>query len=119
MLLYKRGAATTQLPPPPLPEPTYTGNALPLANAGADRSIPISWNYFPTLNATLSSDPDGYIAAFKWTKVSGPASCVFSNANAGQTKASGLVAGTYVFRVTVTDNKGATDTVDVTVSMTN
>lgn len=111
MLLYKRGSSASSS--------TLLANAPPVANAGTDRSIPISWNYFPTLNATLSADPDGWIASFKWTKVSGPASYSFYNANAAQTKVTGLVAGTYVFRVTVTDNKGATDTDDVTIVMTN
>jgi hypothetical protein len=67
----------------------------------------------------LSTDADGWIAAFKWTKVSGPASYTFANAYAGQTRVTNLTAGTYVFRVTVTDNKGATGTDDVTIIMTN
>ena len=41
----------------------------------------------------------------------------FSNAYAAQTKANGLVAGTYVFRVTVTDNLGNIDTDDVKIYM--
>ena len=98
---------------------TTTTTGAPLANAGKDQTIPISWKYFPTLNATLSTDSDGWIKSFKWTKVSGPSSYWFSNQYAGQTKANGLVAGTYVFRVTVTDNSGKTDTDDVTIYMTN
>jgi hypothetical protein len=98
---------------------TTTTTGAPLANAGKDQTIPISWKYFPTLNATLSTDSDGWIKSFKWTKVSGPSSYWFSSPYAGQTKANGLVAGTYVFRVTVTDNSGKTDTDDVTIYMTN
>jgi predicted peptidase len=114
MLLHTRGTTTTTSSTTiPL-----SGNLLPVANAGADRSIPLSWNYFPTLNATLSTDPDGWIAAFRWTKVSGPATYTIISPNTGQTKLSNLVAGTYVFRVTATDNKGATDTDEVTVMMT-
>jgi pimeloyl-ACP methyl ester carboxylesterase len=111
MLLYRRGTTIAPV--------AVSGNIAPVANAGSDRSIPLSWNYFPTLNATLSTDADGYIAAFRWTKVSGPASYSFSSSTSAQTKVTGLVAGTYVFRVTVTDNKGATDTDDVNVVMTN
>ena len=109
MLLFKRGTSATVI----------SGNILPVANAGSDRSIPMSWNYFPTLNGTLSSDADGYIAAFNWSKISGPTSYSFSSSTSPQTKVTNLVAGTYVFRVTVTDNKGATDTDDMTVVMTN
>jgi hypothetical protein len=127
-LLHKRsstGSTTTTSPDPTSPteptaptSPTSSGNLVPLANAGADQSIPVSWNYFPFLNATPSTDSDGWIVSYKWTKISGPSQYSFSSPNTAQTKANGLVAGTYVFRVTVTDNKGATDYDDVTVIMT-
>jgi hypothetical protein len=124
-LLHKRattGSITTSPTPtePTSPtSPTTSGNLAPVANAGPDQSIPVSWNYFPFLNATGSTDGDGWIVSYKWTKVSGPTQYSFSAPNSAQTKANGLVAGTYVFRVTVTDNKGATDYDDVTVTMTS
>jgi dienelactone hydrolase len=95
----------------------YT-RTVPVANAGKDQTIPVSWKYYPNLNATLSIDADGWIKSFKWSKISGPSSYWFSNAFAAQTKANGLVAGTYVFRVTVTDNSGKTDIDDVKINMT-
>jgi pimeloyl-ACP methyl ester carboxylesterase len=128
LLLHKRsGGVTSTTPVPTTPTPTEpttpttpptSGNIAPKANAGADQSIPLSWNYFPFLNATPSTDQDGWIVGFKWTKISGPAQYTFSSPNSGQTKVNGLVAGTYVFRVTVTDNKGATSYDDVSVTMT-
>jgi dienelactone hydrolase len=96
----------------------YTRTA-PVANAGPDQTIPVSWKYYPNLNATLSIDADGWIKSFKWSKVSGPSSFWFSNAYAAQTRANGLVAGTYVFRITVTDNSEKMDTDDVKIYMTN
>lgn len=126
-LLHKRSGGTTTssptptAPPPtttPTPTPTTGSNLAPVAHAGADQSIPVAWNYFPFLNATTSTDGDGWIVSYKWTKISGPASYSFSSPNSAQTKANGLVAGTYVFRVTVTDNKGATAYDDVTINMT-
>jgi len=90
----------------------------PVANAGRDQTIPVSWKYYPNLNATLSIDADGWIKSFKWSKISGPSSYWFSNTLAAQTKVNGLVAGTYVFRVTVTDNSGKTDIDDVKINMT-
>jgi len=106
------------VPPAPLPAPG-NGNQLPVAKAGADQTIPVSWNYFPQVNGTTSFDPDGWIKAFQWTKVSGPSSYTIVSPNAGLTKINNLVAGTYVFRLTVTDNNGATATDDVTIIMTN
>lgn len=95
------------------------GNIPPVATINnADMTIPLSWNYMPTVYATMSKDPDGWIAAFKWTKVSG-GSAVINTPTSGSTKITGLVAGTYVFRVTVTDNKGATATDDIKIVMTN
>jgi predicted peptidase len=94
------------------------GNIPPIARAGNDRSIPLSWGYMPTLFGTTSTDSDGWIAAFKWVKISGGA-CTISTPNAGSTKITGLVAGTYVFRLTVTDNKGAISTDDIKITMTN
>jgi hypothetical protein len=129
LLLHKRSTTgstiTSPVPTSPTPteptsptSPTTSGNLVPHANAGGDQSIPVSWNYFPFLNATPSTDQDGWIVSYKWTKISGPSSYSFSSPSSAQTKANGLVAGTYVFRVTVTDNKGATDYDDVTVTMT-
>ena len=111
LLLHKRGSSTSTAPS------TSTTGA-PVANAGKDQSIPISWKYYPFLNGTLSKDYDGWLKTFKWTKVSGPSSYWFSAPYSAQTKANGLVAGTYVFRLTVTDNSGKTDTDDVTIYMT-
>jgi hypothetical protein len=109
---------TPTAPTTPTPTPPTGGNIAPVAHAGADQSIPVSWNYFPFLNSTTSTDADGWLVGHKWTKVSGPAQYSFSAPNSAQTKANGLVAGTYVFRITVTDNKGATAYDDVTVVMT-
>ncbi|MEP7258447.1 MAG: hypothetical protein ABI687_08665, partial [Flavitalea sp.] len=103
------GAVTT---PPP------AGNQLPVVNAGADLSFPASVNPTPTLNGTSSKDPDGYIVAFAWSKVSGPSSFTMVTPDAGKTKLTNLVAGVYIFRLTATDNKGAIGTDDVQVTLT-
>jgi hypothetical protein len=121
MLLHKKGSAPAPSPAPaptPTPTPTPTGNNLPVANAGTDQSIPVSWKYFPSLNSTLSKDSDGWITNYQWSKISGPAAYSLTTPGSAQTKANNLVAGTYVFRVTVTDNKGGTATDDVTITMT-
>ena len=89
------------------------GNQLPTANAGADITITL-----PTNSTTLTgagSDPDGTISSYGWSKVSGPANFTLSNAATASTGLTNLIQGTYVFRLTVTDNAGATGTDNVTV----
>lgn len=78
-------------------------NQGPIANAGADITITLPVNY-TTLNGAASKDPDGTIAFYKWTKVSGPTQFIMGNANAATTSLSNLVAGTYVFRLEVKDS---------------
>jgi dienelactone hydrolase len=111
MLMYRRGTTTSSTS-------STTTYGAPVARAGADQTIPLSWKYMPYLNGTRSTDSDGYIKSFRWTKISGPSSYWFSSPTSGQTKANGLVAGTYVFRLTVTDNSGKTAYDDVKVTMT-
>jgi hypothetical protein len=63
------------------------------------------------------SDGDGSIAAYAWTKQSGPAATL-AGTNAATLSVSNLTEGTYVFRLTVTDNhnRSAFDEVTVTVN---
>lgn len=89
-------------------------NNLPVAMAGANDTI--SWpSNSVALNGSSSYDPDGQIVIYSWTLVSGPSQPVFAAANAVKTDVTGLVAGEYVFRLTVTDNKGGQSSDEVTV----
>jgi hypothetical protein len=97
---------------------TITVNKLPTANAGQDITIRLP-NNIVTLNGALSSDADGSIASYKWEKVSGPESFYITSPNSVSTSITNLVAGTYVFKLTVTDNNGATSTDNVTISVTS
>lgn len=96
---------------------TSTTNKPPSANAGPDKSIILPTNSV-TLNGTGSKDPDGSITKYAWRKMSGPSSFMIVSPSSAITVVSKLVAGTYVFRLTVTDNKGATDNNEVTVVVT-
>jgi len=93
-----------------------SGNQPPTANAGPDKTVTLPTNSV-TLNGS-GADPDGTIT-YAWSKVSGPTGSTFSNANAATTSVNGLVQGTYVFRLTVTDNNGASATDDVIVTVNN
>jgi hypothetical protein len=105
-----KGAASTArvtLVVKPLP------NVPPVANAGSDKTITLPVSSV-VLDGSASSDDDGQIDSYLWQKTSGP-DVVFSNANAVKNTVSGLVEGTYVFQLTVTDDKGAASTAKMTV----
>lgn len=92
----------------------FTGSTLtpPVVNAGADRTITLPTN---TLSLTgTASDPDGTITSYAWTKQSGPAA-ILSGIATSTLSASGLIAGTYIFRLTATDNSALTASDEVTV----
>lgn len=90
-------------------------NKPPVVSAGADKSLTLPANSLYIHGS--AKDHDGKITAYKWTKVSGgPAS--FAGANKNRLRAYNLKEGTYVFRLTATDNDGASrsDNVQVVVS---
>jgi dienelactone hydrolase len=114
MLLYKRGSSAAA---PSAPSTSTGTNKAPIARAGADKSIYLREGVNRvTLDGTTSADPDGRIVKYTWTKMSGPAYKRYDFAT-GKMYAAHLVAGTYVFRLNITDNRGgrAYDDVRVTV----
>ncbi len=90
-------------------------NIAPTATAGSSQSITLPTNSI-TLNGS-GKDSDGTIASYQWTKVSGPSSYTITNASSATTSVKGLITGIYVFRLTVTDNQGATGTDSVTITV--
>lgn len=64
---------------------------------------------------SVSSDPDGSIVKYEWTRVSGTGSYTIVSANAANTSVTGLAAGTYGFRLVVTDNDGGSASATVSV----
>lgn len=95
-------------------------NQPPVAHAGADQTITLPTNSV-SLNGSTSTDPDGSIVAFLWSKISGPASFTIVSASQAITTVNNLTAGVYQFTLRVTDNVGATglDTVQITVNAAN
>lgn len=91
-------------------------NNPPVAKAGADREITLPVKS-TTLDGSGSTDPDNNIRTYAWTKVSGPAAHSFSNAAAASTLADNLEAGTYEFRLTVTDAGGLSSSDNVIVKV--
>jgi len=96
------------------PAPVVAGP--PTANAGGDQTITL-----PTNSVTLSgsgSETNGTITGYQWTQVSGPSTATITTSGQATTTVTGLVQGTYRFKLTVTDNSGVTAsaTMQVTVN---
>ena len=87
-------------------------NKAPVVEAGQDQSITLPAN--EVIVKATAQDPDGKIASYRWTKISGGGTR-FYQANTPTLKATKLQQGTYVFRLTVKDDDGATSSDDVRV----
>src|SRR5690606_20322442 len=90
-------------------------NTAPVAKAGNDVviALPVS---SVTVNGSASSDEDGTIQSYQWTKGSGPAVSIASP-NSASTALNNLSEGTYVIRLKVTDDDGASAQDDLTITV--
>ncbi|MBN8676563.1 MAG: hypothetical protein J0L56_20740, partial [Chitinophagales bacterium] len=80
-------------------------NIPPVANAGIDKEITLPEDSVQ-LNGS-GTDSDGAIAAYNWSKLSGPVPYTITNAAIANPKLRNLAYGTYLFELKVTDNLGA------------
>lgn len=93
-------------------------NIRPQARAGSNLTISTTTGY-ANLSGAASTDADGTLERFIWKQVSGPSnsSIVTAVSTNGITRVNGLTsAGTYVFELTVVDDRA--DFVKTTVSVT-
>lgn len=119
LLQYKRsgdnvvidnGSTNTQAPPT-----VSAGSNQTLTLAGATSTTAAATTTSTTLTGSASTT--GSIASYQWTQVSGPNTATFGNAKATSTSVSGLAQGTYVFKLTATDNVGQTASGQVTITV--
>ncbi|KIE21879.1 chitinase [Vibrio sinaloensis] len=93
-------------------------NRAPVANAGAD--ITVVGPATVSLDGSASKDSDGTIASYQWSQVSGtPVTLVGASSAAASFDVNEVTqTQTLSFKLTVTDNEGATasDTVTVTIN---
>jgi len=105
------GDRTAPLPPPPV----EVDNEAPVAVASYSPTpaVILQGNSADVrLDGTGSSDSDGTIVSWSWTDANG------SVVATGATADISLHEGDYVFTLTVTDDQGATASVEITVSVT-
>lgn len=99
---------------PPIDTVIIPANKPPIANAGADKIITLPLNTV-AVTGQGSTDSDGGIIAYGWTRVSG--SGVIETPKNVLTNITGLTQGVHVFRLVVTDNSNATSTDDVSITV--
>ncbi len=88
-------------------------NQPPVARPGDNVSVQLPVNSV-TLDGSTSSDPDGTIKTYLWELQSGSEATI-ENPSEAKTVVSKLSEGNYVFKLTVTDDQGTTDSDTVTV----
>lgn len=86
----------------------------PVADAGPDRFV-----LLPTDTVTLdgSATDNGSISTYGWSQISGPNMATLAGENTEDLTASGLIEGTYIFQLTVTDDELNTDSDTAVVSV--
>ena len=95
-------------------------NEAPVANAGADQTV--IHRTTVTLDGSNSSDSDGNIVSYQWSQISGKnvkidnADSAVATFTAPRTRRGST--RTLVFELLVTDDKGASDTDQVTITVT-
>lgn len=89
----------------------------PTVSSGSNQTIILPINT-GTLYGTSSGNAGATIVTKAWSQVSGPNTATFSATNTDTVNISNLITGSYVFRYTVTDNNGNSNSATTTVSAT-
>jgi len=90
----------------------------PEVDAGADQTV-IAPNDTIVLNGSATDPNGGTITNYEWTQLSGPNTATLSGNNTADLTASDLIIGTYVFRLTATDDQSEFGFDEVTVNVTD
>lgn len=91
-------------------------NQAPTANAGPDKTLVLPAN--STVVNGSGTNPDGPpISTYSWTNILAPGAFTIQSPTSANTSINGLVQGTYVFRLKVTDDLGGTGTDDVQINV--
>jgi hypothetical protein len=94
---------------------TSPGVQLPTVSVGAPVTIALPVDNV-SLSATASAQNGGSISSYMWTKITGGTATI-TQPSSSTTTVTGLVQGSYVFRCTVTDDKGVSNSADKSVTV--
>lgn len=103
----------------PLAHPTTTAAnfVLPFTSAGSPQTVGVSVATLAGSATAAQMGSRGYtIAGYQWTQVSGPNTATITNPTSLSTTVTGLITGTYTFRLVMTDNNTATASGTTTVT---
>jgi hypothetical protein len=101
--------------PPPPPPPTGS-TPPPTVSAGANQTVSLPMSTV-TLNGKATGNGGAIVNSYFWAQMSGPSWVKFSNEWASSTNVGELVAGTYLFQFSASDNNGKTSVSLVTVTV--
>ena len=91
-------------------------NVAPVANAGPDQNVQLPLNKI-FADGRSSYDPEGTAIAYSWQYLSGPAGSQVLTAAKDTSSITFINAGTYVFRLTVTDAGGLSGLDNITINV--
>lgn len=93
-------------------------NVPPTVSAGSTQTITSPTSSVTLAGSASANSPATSIITYAWTQVSGPNTGTFSSTTITGPTFSGLIAGTYVLKLTATDNNGNTNfaTVNIVVN---
>ncbi|HMH24604.1 MAG TPA: PKD domain-containing protein, partial [Puia sp.] len=97
-------------------KPALPSDQAPVAVAGPPQEV-VAPVPSLALDGSASYDPDGTIVKYSWVQASGGVGTTLVNSNTMKPTVYGLQPGVYVFRLTVTDNLGATGSDQVTITV--
>jgi hypothetical protein len=93
-------------------------NKPPIVNAGNDTTYALKSSLNDTITLKGSAiDSDGVVVSYVWTQISGPTSAKILYQGSVSTKVTNITAGTYVFQLMAIDDKGATGTKTVSITL--
>ncbi len=101
--------------PTPSPIPVVRENKAPRADAGPSQSV--STGALVVLTGSNSKDPEGAALSYAWRQLSGPRVELLSSRTAHPSFSSGTISASYIFQLTVRDDKGSSAIDVVTVAV--